>query len=61
MNGNKKEPALTSRNVTLVVTAALLLLTAALVFIPNRFWVSVSKKIAPPEEFRKSTRPDPWG
>jgi hypothetical protein len=50
-----------SRTVTLFVTAALLLLTAALIFIPNRYWVSVSKKLAPPEEFRKSTRPDPWG
>jgi hypothetical protein len=44
-----------------LVVAVLLLLTAALILIPNRYWVAVSKKLVPPEKLAESTRPDPWG
>jgi hypothetical protein len=50
-----------SKIVCRIVVAALLLLTAALILIPNRYWVAVSKKLVPPEKLAESTRPDPWG
>jgi hypothetical protein len=50
-----------SKIVYRLVVAVLLLLTAALVLIPNRYWVAASKKLVPPEKLAESTRPDPWG
>lgn len=50
-----------SKVVYRLVLAVLLLLTAALILIPNRYWVAASKKLVPPEKVAESTRPDPWG
>lgn len=44
-----------------IVLAVLALLTAALIIIPNRYWVALSKKLVPPSEFRDAERPNPWG
>jgi len=43
-----------------VVIIIIAVLVAALIFIPNRYWVAASKWL-PPEKYAESTRPDPWG
>ncbi len=41
--------------------AALLLLSAALIFIPNRYWRAASKRLVPPARIYEAGRADPWG
>ncbi|MGD8718147.1 MAG: hypothetical protein PVH29_04915 [Candidatus Zixiibacteriota bacterium] len=50
-----------SKTIYRVVVIVLLALTAALILIPNRYWVAASKKLVPPEKLAESTRPNPWG
>jgi len=50
-----------ARTVTRLVIAFLVALILALIFVPNRYWVGASKRLVPPEKFRASSRPDPWG
>ncbi len=44
-----------------IVIIILAVVIAALIFIPNRYWVAASKWLVPPEKYAESTRPDPWG
>ena len=55
-NGND-----TASRLATIVVAILLTLTAALIFIPNRWWTAASKKLSPPEKYRAPSKPDPWG
>ncbi len=50
-----------SRFIFRFVIIVLLALTAALIFIPNRWWRAASERLAPPEDFRAAPKADPWG
>lgn len=44
-----------------IIIIFLVALAAALIFIPNRYWVDASKRLSPPPDYRETPRPDPWG
>ena len=44
-----------------IIVIFIVALAAALIFIPNRYWVDASKRLSPPPDYRETPRPDPWG
>ena len=45
----------------LLTLVALLLLSAALIFVPSRYWRAVSKWLVPPARIYEARHADPWG